>query len=310
MTEAQGEIYDIGYQHYDGPREGRMRARKAVWVNGMRTVLGLGRTFRAKVFPWMFVGFVLLFAVVLTIIISLGGNLIDVPGPADFYQITSFFLILFAALVAPELLCPDRRDGVINLYLVRPLTATDYVVARWLVFFSVTVVVLYAGQVVLLVGFTLAVDEPIDYLRENWLDIPRFLGAGVVFAAFATTLALAAAAFASRRAYAAAFVVGLFIVSSVAAAALTECDEQAERQMTSSRTQCDALTGDAAKWFNLAGIGQAPIYMNDLIFDNENESRASLLLDELPTAVPIAWYLLLVVGPGLALWWRYRALSV
>ena len=37
MTESQGELYDIGYQHYEGPREGRMRARKAVWMNGLRT---------------------------------------------------------------------------------------------------------------------------------------------------------------------------------------------------------------------------------------------------------------------------------
>ena len=37
-------------------------------------------------------------------------------------------MFVFAAVVAPELLCRDRRDGVINLYLVRPLTGSDYVV--------------------------------------------------------------------------------------------------------------------------------------------------------------------------------------
>ena len=31
-------------------------------------------------------------------------------------------MFVFAALVAPELLCRDRREGMINLYLVRPLT--------------------------------------------------------------------------------------------------------------------------------------------------------------------------------------------
>ena len=42
MREAQGEVFDLGYQHYDGPREGRSRARKAIFWDGIRTVLGLG----------------------------------------------------------------------------------------------------------------------------------------------------------------------------------------------------------------------------------------------------------------------------
>ena len=43
MTEYRSEVFDLGYQHYKGPREGQMRARKAIWINGMRTALGLGR---------------------------------------------------------------------------------------------------------------------------------------------------------------------------------------------------------------------------------------------------------------------------
>mgnify|MGYP007026202615 CR=1 FL=1 len=43
MTQRAGELFDLGYQHYDGPREGRMRARKAVFFDGFRTTLGLGR---------------------------------------------------------------------------------------------------------------------------------------------------------------------------------------------------------------------------------------------------------------------------
>ena len=49
--QPQGEVYNLGYQHYDGPREGRPRARRAIFENGVRTVLGLGRGPRAKVLP-------------------------------------------------------------------------------------------------------------------------------------------------------------------------------------------------------------------------------------------------------------------
>ena len=49
---------------------------------------------------------------------------LGLPSHSDYYGIASIFFFVFAALVAPELLCPDRRDGVINLYLVRPLTGS------------------------------------------------------------------------------------------------------------------------------------------------------------------------------------------
>ena len=61
---------------------------------------------------------------------------VDLPSHSGYYGIASFILFLFAALVGPELLCPDRQSGVINLYLVRPLNRVDYVGARWMAFLS------------------------------------------------------------------------------------------------------------------------------------------------------------------------------
>ena len=37
------EVFDLGYRHYEGIREGRARARRAIYVNGLPTTLGLGR---------------------------------------------------------------------------------------------------------------------------------------------------------------------------------------------------------------------------------------------------------------------------
>ncbi|MCH8911025.1 MAG: ABC transporter permease, partial [Chloroflexi bacterium] len=39
----EGTVFDIGYQHYDGPREGRNRARLSVYTDGLKNSLGLGR---------------------------------------------------------------------------------------------------------------------------------------------------------------------------------------------------------------------------------------------------------------------------
>ena len=129
MTQRTGELFDLGYQHYDGPREGRMRARKAVFFDGFRTTLGLGRGAGAKVLPMLLFGAAMAPAVILALIASLTDGLLEVPGHPLYYEIVSTVLLIFAAIIAPELLCPDRRNGVISLYLVRPLSITDYVAA-------------------------------------------------------------------------------------------------------------------------------------------------------------------------------------
>ena len=312
MNQASGELYDLGYQHYRGPREGRMRARKAVFVDGFRTTLGLGHGPLAKVLPILLFGAAMAPAVIMAIIASQTEGLLDLPDHADYYQIVSIILVIFSAIIAPELLCPDRRNGVISLYLVRPLTTTDYVVGRWLAFFTITLLLVYSGQIVLLVGLILSASEPLDYLKDNWLDIPRILGAGLLVAIFITTLPLAVSAFTNRRAYAAAIVIGLFIISAAASGILTECDESADagRRSTESTRQCEPHTGDAAKWFGLVNLARVPTHVNDMIFGVENEGRGSQLIAELPRIVPIGWYVVLTGGLAFILWSRYKRLSV
>ena len=46
------------------------------------------------------------------------------------YVGVSSALLLFVALVAPDVMCPDRRQRVLPLMFARPLTGVDYVVAK------------------------------------------------------------------------------------------------------------------------------------------------------------------------------------
>lgn len=320
MTQPQGEVFDLGYQHYHGPREGRMRARKALWLNGVRTALGLGRGTMAKVLPVVLFVAVMIPALIFTIMASVGAGGEELPGHALYYQIVSLILVLFSAIIAPELLCADRRDGVINLYLVRPLTTTDYVIGRWLAFFSVTFALVLFGQVVLLIGLTLAANDPPAYLHDNWLDIPRFILAGVVVAAFTSIAPLAISAFTTRRAYATAFIIGIFFISSPIAAILSdqegqrECYEKLPPSSISGEMRnedsCEPWTGDSAKWFALISLAEVPMHVNDMIFGVEGKDRANPIVSDLPGIVPVGWYLLLMVGMGFAPWWRYQRIRV
>ena len=298
--QSTAEVFDLGYQYYEGPREGRSRARRAIYVNGLRTILGIGRGPMAKVLAILMFVAAMAPAVVMAIIISLAEPLADaLPSHADYYGLISIVLFLFAAIIGPELLCPDRRNGVISLYLVRPMTPSDYIAGRWLALFTVTIALVYSGQLVLLAGMVLAAADPAEYLRENWLDIPRILGAGLVVALFLSTIPLAVAAFTDRRAYAAAFVIGLFIISSTVSASLTACNSG------NDSNECEPITGSAAKWLTLVNLWGAPSAVNNIIFDDDGRGVSG----DLAVPVPILWWGLLTAGPGFLLWRRYNRLA-
>ncbi len=312
-AQPRGEVYDIGYRRYEGPREGRNRARFALWTNGVRTALGLGRGARAKILPILLFASTMAPAAVFVLIATFTedfgiSDVVTVPGHADYYDIVSILVLIFSAIIAPELLCADRRSQVLQLYLVRPLTPADYVAGRWLAFFTIVLALVYSGQVVMFVGFTFAAEEPLDYVRDNWLDVPRFLAAGAVVAIFVTTIPLAVSGFTARRAYAAGFVIGLFIISSAAANALVACDRETvieNGEIVVDR--CEPVTGRWAKWIGLADFGSVPSHLSDMIFGEEPDaSDAAQQVRELNDAIPIAWYFVLTAGPAALLLMRYR----
>lgn len=312
MEENSGEVFDLGYQHYEGPREGRMRARRALWIDGMRTAIGLGRGARAKLLPALLSIIVVMTAIIIALTAAAANIGDDFANHADFYRIISVVLLIFSAIIAPELLCPDRRDGVIYLYLVRPLTTTDYIIGRWLAFFTVTFALIIVGQIILFAGLTLAVDEPIEYLQDNWLDVPRFFLAGIIIAAFTTTIPLAVSAFTNRKAFAASFVIGIFFITAIIAGIMTECDYSYDNdsyEYVSDNGICEPRTGDVGKWLGLIDIGRVPGHISDLIMDDENEAQVAKQVSQLPAVVPILWYLVMTIGPGLILLHRYRRLT-
>ena len=74
--------------------------------------------------------------------------------------------------------------------------------------------------------------------------------------------------------------------------------------------ECRRITGDYAKWFVLLDVGRAPTHISDMVFDDDTPDDASILVAELPPAVPIVWYGLLVIGPGALLLWRYWSMKI
>lgn len=325
MRTGEAEVFDLGYQRYTGPREGRSRARLALFENGVRTVLGIGRGGRAKILPvGLFLAVMTPAVVFVTILAFLdpiaGGDASQfIPGPADYYSLVSVVLIIFGAIMAPELLCPDRRDNTLPLYLVRPLTSNDYLIARFLAFFVIVLVLVYAGQIVLQAGLILTANDQVEYIRENWPDIPRILFVGVLIAAFISIGPLAVAAFTTRRAYAAAFVIAAWLLLNSIGDGLTfqTCTSETitdNGEVISDTEECTRPAGGLAPYVGLLHLGGVTDNLNAMVFDIEltegNASPSSVAVAELHDAFPIGVYVLWTGIPALLLWRRYRRIRL
>ena len=297
---AGGTVFDIGYRNYTGAREGRARAVRAIFDDGVRIALGLGRGGRAKILPWFFI--VVLSAIGL-VMAMVAGAAARMAGPAaaqrmdltlhnDYYGIASIILFVFAAVVAPELLCRDRREGTIQLYLVRPVTSTDYLLARWGAMIAVMLAAAWLPQLVLLLGHAAGATAPGAYLRAHWRDVPRFLAAGVVMVTYVTTLAMLTASFTNRRAYAAIFLVGLVAITAPFTVGLAE-----------------EIDGPVGHWISMFTLTNIPVHVNDVIFQEVSELTEDAPARELSDRVRVAWWFVWTAGPGVFLWWRYRRLT-
>lgn len=218
MTTGPAEIFDLGYHGYEGERTSRWRRRLAIWRDGVRISLGLGRGVGAKFASWLLIGLALVPIVVLVVFAAFlspakeAADDFKLPSYPDYYQWAILPLALFAAVVAPLLLCPDRRDGVLSLYAARPITSTDYVGSRWAAFLAVLTIAAWLPEAVLFTWNALDASSTGGWLSDNWDVMPRFLAAGVVVAVPLTTLSLFTASFAMRRAYAAVATLAVLVV--------------------------------------------------------------------------------------------------
>jgi ABC-2 type transport system permease protein len=297
---SSGTVFDIGYRNYTGEREGRSRSRTAIFKDGVRIALGFGRGPRAKILPWLFISIMSAIGLIMAMIAGAADRLagpgaaqrMNLPSHGDYYGIVASILFVFSAIVAPELLCRDRREGTINLYLVRPITGSDYVWSRWAAFMVITLVASWLPQLILFLGLAMGDRVPIDYLQAHWLDVPRFMLAGVVMAAYATSVAMLTASFTTRRAYASVFLVGLFIISTPFTVGLAQ-----------------EIGGTAGQWISMFSLLNIPLHVNDVIFGAPGEITEDAPARAFGSTALVSWYLLWTFLSAGILWWRYRRMS-
>jgi ABC-2 type transport system permease protein len=207
-----GVIHDIGYQRYIGPRLGRRHIVLALYVHSLRAAFGLGRSVKAKIFPGIVVGLGFVVAVVAVAIRTETGEVVlTYLQSTDHLEIP---VVLFLAVVAPELVCRDLRSRVLPLYFSRPVRRTDYALAKLAATIS-AVWLLLAGPLLLM--FLGGVFAQTGGPSGAWRELTDFLG-GLGYAAITAivlgAVAVPLASLTSRRAVAAVIVVVAFIVTT------------------------------------------------------------------------------------------------
>jgi ABC-2 type transport system permease protein len=207
-----GVIYDIGYQRYDGPRLGRLHARRALFRHSLSGTFGIGRGGKAKILPFAMLGIITTAVIIVVATASRTGVL-----PVRYDSLPWAFQVpitLFLAVQAAEMLCRDRRFGVLPLYFSRPIRRDDYSIAK-LAAMAAALFALMGGPLVLLyIGSLFTVTHDVADFRYQTGQFLLGLSNAGVNALVLGALGLAVASFAKRRAFATGAVIGVFIVST------------------------------------------------------------------------------------------------
>jgi ABC-2 type transport system permease protein len=226
MSTSAGAVYDRGYRPYDGPRLGRVGILRALWVASMRRALGLRRSWRQKLLPWL-----LLAIVSVPAMVQVGVAYLTRDNPQfDIEFITyreyvgvSTALLLFVAITAPDIICPDRRQRVLPLILSRPLTGTGYALAKLAAIVTIVFAFGVIPQLVLFIGQMLVSKSgSLTYARANAEVLWQVPVAVAALAVYYAAIGVAVSSLTTRRIAAAAIFIGLMLVSGAVAGILSE----------------------------------------------------------------------------------------
>lgn len=285
---GDARIVERGFQRYDGPRSGVPGAIRSVSWESIRATLGLGRPARNKIFPVISVVIAYLPAVVfIGIAILIPGDILDPEEVADYpgyYGFIILAIVLFSALVAPEVLVSDRRNGMLAMYLSTPLNRGTYLTAKAVAVAATLALVTLFPPILMLIGYTVEGAGPDGV--DGWLyTLFRIVLSGVAISAALAAVSMAASSLTDRKAFAAIGIVLLVLASPILAGALTE-------------------GADLSPYWRVIDISTMPFELVFRIFGQPGN------FPEVETIAVIASNLVWTLGGAAVVWWRYSKLVI
>jgi ABC-2 type transport system permease protein len=289
---SDARIVDRGYRSYDGPRTGTSGAVRTLVVHSVQRALGIKRPVGQKVLPVLAVVIAYVPAIVFVgLAVFLQDTLLDnrglLPTYAEYYGFVSAAIVVFAAFVAPELLCTDRRTGLLGLYLASPLTRDTYLLGKAVAVLVLLALVTVGPVLLMLIGFTIVGDGPDGPVALLEL-FGRIVLGGLAVATVQTSLSLAVSSTTTRKAVASAAVILVLLASTAVSGALVD-------------------GAGASPWFFCLDLLQLPFELVGRIYGEPTGIEAARTL---PTGALVVAFLGWTVAFGSFTWLRYRRLTV
>ncbi len=283
-----GAIYDLGYQQYRGARLGRANAFKSLLIFSLRTAFGLGRGGRSKIVPVIVLAAVV-FPAIAVIFAAATTGMTQVISYAFQLQFTSFLLALFAAAQAPELVVTDRQHGVLSLYLSRPLSGTDYALAKLCALAGAMLILTLFPQLILFAGKVGVSATPWAAFKAEYTKLMPIVGGMAIISCFMAVIGLSLASLASRRAYATASVIAFFLLMPAASSLIRS-----------------SSTGNLKRYSILANPVLVITGFSNWLFDIEAKRRTAVARADLPGPTYLYVIIAVCVAGIVMLWYRYR----
>ena len=306
-TGEAAQIIDRGYRSYDGPRTGLPGSIRSVVRYSVRHTLGLGRAARHKILPWLAVVIALVPAVVFVgLAVVLDIDMIEdeiLPDYHEYYGFITTALFFYCAIIVPDILVADRRNGMLQLYLSTPLQRWSYLASKALAVAAALAVLTMGPVLFLLVARTIEGSGP-DGLIE-WIKIfVRIIAAGGAISAAFTMASLAAASLTDRRLFATIGVVVLLWGSGFTTLALVEAADM------SAQVYAFDLGGIADELKNrIYGVeGLDPFGARES--PEEDAFQPGAGREQLSTRFVVAANVAWVALGSAVVWWRYRRLAL
>ena len=290
MSDTGARIYDIGYRTYDGPRRPPWRAVATVCLHAVQRVLGLRRSFRHKILPGLAIVIAFLPAIVSIVVavmldetMNVGDDLITY---GDYYFFISSAIALFAAFVAPEALCTDRRTGMLGLYLAGPLDRNRYLLAKGAAVLGVTLLMTLAPPLFLMIAYA------VEGLGPSPSELPllalRIVVTGLSIAAMFAAVGLGAASLTSRKAIAGVVVALLVLVPGIVSEVAVE-------------------SGGAPDSLSLLGLLNLPTELALRVFGDDPSSGTAI--GRVSTALVVAGVAAWTAAGAVVTWLAYRRIE-
>lgn len=217
---ADAQIFDRGYRHYEGAREGRTHAMRALIGYSIKRGLGIKKRWTAKIIPILIYGFAFFPVVIIIGLRAFAGRLAAGFNYQTLYDLLSTILVVFAAATAPEMLCDDRRQRVLPLYFSRAISRGDYLLAKIGALGILMSTIALVPAFILFLGVTLLAGSPASYFVHHLQDVLRILAVGSLLSLFFASIGLLISSFTERKSVSAAIYIGIVVLVSGFIAAL------------------------------------------------------------------------------------------